>query len=61
MGARWLNRMTAMRSPIRNDRTIDTADSWMVTLMPSAIHWAYCPVRTTDQSNSYWNIPAMPL
>jgi hypothetical protein len=31
-------------------------ESWMVTLMPSTIHWAYCPVRTTDQSNWYWNI-----
>jgi hypothetical protein len=51
MGASWLIRMTAMSSPIKNDRAIDTAESWMVSLMPSTIHWAYCPVRTTDQSN----------
>jgi len=45
-----LMRVTAINSPSKNDRAIDTTDSSIVTLIPDTIHSKYCPEVTIAQS-----------
>jgi len=50
-GRMWLIRMIAMTRPTRNDRTIDTTESLIVTYSPETIQSKYFPEVTIAQSN----------
>jgi len=48
--------MTAMISPRRKARTIDTTESWIVTLVPDTSQSKYFPESTIAQSNLYFSM-----
>jgi hypothetical protein len=47
----WLIRITAITRPTRNDRAIDTTESFIVTYSPESIRSKCFPEVTTAQSD----------
>jgi len=51
MGGIWLLRIIAITRPTRNDRAIDTTESFIVTYSPESIQSKCFPEVTIAQSN----------